>query len=49
MLLANSDLQLKYDSAAREHLEKALKSLDKDPISKAWVKMQLSNIPINKK
>jgi predicted negative regulator of RcsB-dependent stress response len=49
MLLANSDLQLKNDPAAREHLEKALKSLDKDPISEAWVKMQLSNIPINKK
>ena len=49
MLLANSDLQLKNDLAARAHLEKALKALDKDPISKAWVKMQLSNVPINKK
>jgi predicted negative regulator of RcsB-dependent stress response len=49
MLLANSDSQLKNDSAARAHLEKALEALDKDPISKAWVKMQLSNIPINKK
>ena len=49
MLLANSDSQLKNDLAARAHLEKALKSLDKDPISKAWVKMQLSNIPINNK
>jgi predicted negative regulator of RcsB-dependent stress response len=49
MLLANSDLQLKNNPAAREHLEKALKALDKDPVSKAWVKMQLSNIPINNK
>ena len=49
MLLANSDLQLKNDPAARVHLEQALKALDKDSTSKAWVKMQLSNIPINNK
>ena len=48
MLLAKSDIQLKNDFAARSHIEKALKSIQKDPISEAWLKMQLSNIPIAK-
>ena len=47
MLLAKSDIQLKNDFAARSHIEKALKSIQKDPISE-WLKMQLSNIPIAK-
>ena len=48
MILAQCYLKRNNTKEAREHLEIALRSIKDDQNSKTWIKMQLSNIDINK-